>query len=744
MAEAMNTSQGLSLKINKVLNHLGLNDEIISYRRKCKLEEECNENVFFHTRSIRPMENFYFGSQWEGTTTDGINSDLDYVSLNNTIGVLTNSSDQVPDDTDYTFQMDKFTEQGYCCLRDISFCKESDLCKSLSPLFTKHHKPNTSYLMNSFYFRNGLCDKNEREGPAFYLKSPNKTELNYLKAFFCTAWPPTVSDTFLISQTKRVWPSDRLVEDVLKTRCFVVPKGSDNGPDSNIEWRLSFSFAERLLMFDLNIVQIRCYVLMKYVKITFLDTLPGCKGIISSYICKTALFHTVSQTPKYDWTEVNLFHNFNKCLCTLQKFVNEGNCPHFIMPMNNLLGHKLDKQKKENIAFELQRIIDSKGVTLFDIKIDKFGELLRDDNMQGSTEVIVNKQNELFYQLIEHLERKKSRYSTYLLKQNLESKANINWQSPHQGVLELDNNYSENIDIRNNKTCQRVKESFLRLRQLYDRTPRSMEERHCAIQVWKGIYSTLIGSLLSSADIKDGHQISDEALACLHLGMESTNVASTHLKLASIMFLIGNYDSTRIILDDISAKLDNTLIAHICQCKGIYKRNGKSLEFSQMLTKKTCLEIVKDNVADCVVYSSEEVNSCPKELQYEMYRTAFNKKPIVDIWSTEIAEFLYFASLPQLPFLYFMKYKLYKQLGMAEQASEAMIKLINPDFVNNMCKGHMDTILNLIGQCLEQEGKCQLALRIYYHSLKREPVYNAAKILICCNLVKQFNIRNTL
>ncbi|KAL4218476.1 hypothetical protein ACF0H5_023210 [Mactra antiquata] len=743
MAETLNTSQGLSIKINEVLNHLGLNDEIISYRRKCNLEIECNEKVFFHTRSCSPMEIFYFGSQSEGTTTDGINSDLDYVSLHNTIGVLTNSSDQVPEELIYTFQMDKFTDQGYCCLRDISFCEESDVCKSLSPLFTKHHKPNTSYLMNSFYFRDNVyCDKNEREGPSFYLKAPYKVEFNALNAFYCTAWPPTVSDTF--RQTKRTWPSDRLVEDILRTRCFVVPKGSDNGSDSDIEWRLSFSCAERLLMFDLNIVQIRCYVLMKYIKITFLDTLPDCKGIVSSYICKTALFHTVSQTHEYEWTEENLFQNFNKCLCTLRKFVDEENCPHFIMPMNNLLRHKLDKQKKENIALELQRIIESNGDTLFDIKIDKFGELLRDDVMKGSTEVIVKQQSELFYQLISSSGCNKLGYNAYLFEQNLESISICNWQSPHQAFFELDNNYSENIDVRNKETCQRVKESFLRLRQLYDKTPRSMNEMHCAIKVWEGIYSTLIGSLLSSAYIKDGHQISDEALGCLQLGMECTNVASTHLKLASIMFLTGNYDSTRSILDDISAKLDNTLIEHLCQCKGLFAGNGKSLEFSQMLTKKTCLEIVKENVADCVVYIPEEVSSCPKELQYEMYRTAFNKKPIADFWCAEIAHFLYFASLPQLPFFYFMKYKLYKQLGMTEQALECLIKLLNKDFERNLYKGHRGTISNLIGQCLEQEGDFNLALKAYYHSLKREPVYNAAKILICCNLVKQFNIRNTL
>ncbi|KAL4219125.1 hypothetical protein ACF0H5_021708 [Mactra antiquata] len=242
----------------------------------------------------------FFGSRSEGSTTPGLHSDLDSVMIPDKMVVITDNLDEIPEEMIYTFKMDKYTNKGYCLLRDISFDNYSFDCYLYGlSLFRKHHQRNSRYLKNTFRFLSDWHGKKPKiEGPAIYFRTAFDEDIIFLHAFYCSSWPREASNTFLYNQTARYWPSDQLVQDILQSRCFVVPKGSSDGQYSDIEWRLSFSYAERLLMFDLNCVHIRCYVLLKYVQATFLDNIPNCKGIVSSYICKTVLFHT--QTPKTD------------------------------------------------------------------------------------------------------------------------------------------------------------------------------------------------------------------------------------------------------------------------------------------------------------------------------------------------------------------------------------------------------------------------------------------------------------
>ncbi|KAL4218425.1 hypothetical protein ACF0H5_023160 [Mactra antiquata] len=738
MAQNKMSSQQLSLKINEVLDHVCVNNEIIRCRRNCYLQLECNRKVKYYTKHGVLYDCFYFGSQSEGTTTTGIHSDFDYVNIDNNIVVVTNDSDYVSENT-YTFKMDKFTNRGYCCIRDTSICKDSDMSYgNFKKSLKKHYRPNTSYLMNSFYVKDNLFGENpEREGPALYIRSPNNDEFNFIDGFYCTTWPSEVINTFCLNQTKRLWPSDRLVEDILKSRCFVVPKGRDNGPDSDIEWRLSFSFGERILMFDLNIVQIRCYVLMKYIKITFLDNVPNCKGIVSSYVCKTVLFHYVSQTPNCEWVEEKLIQNFNKCLCELRKYIDEENCPHFIMPMNNLLANKLDKTMSARLSMKLKEIIESNDHALYGIELDDFGELLKDEDISGK-EHAIRTQREQFFVLMTDNVGKELALDFYDINPNRPFMTSISQSNQTNTGREYKS--SENIGNNNIEIRRKIKMRFYWLQQLRHNTSESDERMHAAIDFFECTYSTLIGSLLASTDIQDNRSLSSEALQRLQQGLKYSDAASAHLKLASVSLLSGDLDSTNSLLDIIRNILDGKHIVNVCSCRDKWVLTQKNIETGiPQLLKLSYLEMRK-NAATCVTYLPEEIGSCPKELQYEMYRAVFAEKPEI-AWSSI---WIYLAQIPQLPFLYFLQYKLYKERGMTEQYLHAFGKLIGVLWNAELYSRHLDTILNLIGQCHEQEGQMDLALLSYYYSIQIEPVYNAAKFLICCNIVKQLRLQGRI
>jgi hypothetical protein len=175
----------------------------------------------------------------------------------------------------------------------------------------------------------------------------------------------------LDQQGEGQWPSAEMKQYCSIAGCFVVPVGCRG---SELEWRISTSLAERYLMLDLNITQIRSYVLMKMIKKTFID--PYFKEVVSSYMCKTVLFHCIANSDLNIWRENNLLSCLSQCLYLLFNNVINENCPHFIIPENNLMRGKISSVVKPCILHILNNIINGEGVALLGIKCDDLGSRL--------------------------------------------------------------------------------------------------------------------------------------------------------------------------------------------------------------------------------------------------------------------------------------------------------------------------------------------------------------------------------
>ncbi|KAL4219126.1 hypothetical protein ACF0H5_021709 [Mactra antiquata] len=396
------------------------------------------------------------------------------------------------------------------------------------------------------------------------------------------------------------------------------------------------------------------------------------------------------------------------------------------MPKNNLLTNKLDKTKRVSISAELHRIIASNGLALFDIKLDNFGESLKKDTSEDTVQDFIV-QGEIFYELLAHFQSFELQFLHNLFTKKCPTSI-------------LDATLIPCACERNNKVvCDTVRSCGKKLMQLYIRNLEPMSEQRFndALKVRLCMNKTLIGSLQVSMNIENKQDLSDEAFRWLILGMEYTKVASAHLKLTSILFLIGDLDSAKILWGDVEKKFKGSNVAHHCPCSrfSTMKLPIPTI-LRQILSKHSFVDVLRDNVAPCVVFLPEEINCCPKELQYEMYRSTFNKKPER---FDQFSMWRYFASIPQLPFLYFLEYKYYKSLGRMAECEQSFTNLSNISVSIELCLHHLDTISNLIGQCLEHEGLFDDALKLYYYSLLIEPLDNVARILICCNVNKQLN-----
>jgi tetratricopeptide (TPR) repeat protein len=95
----------------------------------------------------------------------------------------------------------------------------------------------------------------------------------------------------------------------------------------------------------------------------------------------------------------------------------------------------------------------------------------------------------------------------------------------------------------------------------------------------------------------------------------------------------------------------------------------------------------------------------------------------VDFWMD-------WAIVESLPFLYFLKYKVYRYLQRYQDQQQALSKLSNIIKTDKNLR-YRETALNILGQCMEHENRPKQALKCYLLSLQQRTRNNVANIHIC-------------
>ncbi|XP_045181449.2 uncharacterized protein LOC123540457 [Mercenaria mercenaria] len=484
------------------------------------------------------------------------------------------------------------------------------------------------------------------------------------------------------------------------TGCFLVPVGSKSGQNQETEWRISTSLADRCLMFDLNITQIRCYVLMKMILKTFIN--PQCDGVLSSFMCKTVLLYCVENTQSNVWVEHNLLACLNHCLLELHTCITQENCPHFITPENNLLAGKLSPQIRCRLLEILQKIIQSEGAALLEISIDDLGMrleekmntiLARPVYQHYKSPAAVHAQ--ISAKLLKHVARQLAiRHDFYLSKVMYNEK-----QIVHSRLL----------------VCTLAKR--------YAGNSLSSLEK-ATYKVVIPLLCSSLASAIASRDIGTNKTISQEAEDWFSAGLNS-DVSSGRLKFASALYCAGDFERAELILRNTEDIYDQDSVETVCTC-----RDGRVVVYRMEFFNRSNTgneELVKQITAFCVRFIPCEKNCVPKEMQYEMFRSTkeemLKRDKHRDSWMD-------WSVVDSLPYLYFLQYKTYGQLRRTAGKYMALANLIVCTLrgLNIM---HTETALNLLGQCLEQENRFAGAFKCYVRSLNICEKNNVAKIHIC-------------
>ena len=170
----------------------------------------------------------------------------------------------------------------------------------------------------------------------------NGKELDHVISLHCRDWP-SAQEEWLHRHRAFNWPSPELIKQISQGGCELVSVGSHLSNGSPLEWRISSSFAEKLLIRSFNIYQIQCYFLLKLI-LTFLIK-PLLPETLCSYHMKTVMLHIVESTDPEIWREDNLSNCFITCLQGLRMYLKADFLPQYFILTHNLLIPKITEKR---------------------------------------------------------------------------------------------------------------------------------------------------------------------------------------------------------------------------------------------------------------------------------------------------------------------------------------------------------------------------------------------------------------
>jgi len=238
------------------------------------------------------------------------------------------------------------------------------------------------------------------------------------------------------------------------------------------------------------------------------------------------------------------------------------------------------------------------------------------------------------------------------------------------------------------------------------------------------------------------HLASTAASICLHHGMQignriltwysaaiDTNVASTRLKLASMLYCKGDLQMAANVLEDVERRYDNTVQA-ICGCgrmDPLVRKPRK--EFTELLNEGDTDVLMTHKVAYCVRFLRQEVYCAPPILHFEMVRGVED-----DIQHRRSNErgWMNWAVVDARPFLHYLQYLTFRDLGLRHRQLQALRTLRESILEDSRQHQmfHFETAANLLAHCWEMEGWIDDALRLYLALQTNMPRNNAANMHI--------------
>ena len=151
------------------------------------------------------------------------------------------------------------------------------------------------------------------------------------------------------------WPSPDVISKIVNDGILFVAVGARQSDFEDLEWRMSFSLAEKKLICAMNHTQFLSYGLLKIFLKEVIDMEINIRGLFCSYFFKTSVFWEIAEST-IAWNRCTFLLHFMNCICRLLDWLNNSYCPNFFIPENNMFAGKIQGKNREILLNHLYKI----------------------------------------------------------------------------------------------------------------------------------------------------------------------------------------------------------------------------------------------------------------------------------------------------------------------------------------------------------------------------------------------------
>ncbi|XP_052248377.1 uncharacterized protein LOC127856299 isoform X2 [Dreissena polymorpha] len=724
--------------LSRVLDYVGVNADLIQFRRKIMLSYEREFTLIYNAFGSN-RRGYIFGSQIEGTTTIGMMSDRDQLQRFDLFRLFLDSENPhiLPHDHQVVIKVSTHVcASQYCVLTMIEPSTQARRFQPLDPYrdpfdivnFFKwdwtttdgmiHHK-GISVIQNQLPLIRMLT---ERHGPA-----QNIWNIDNIYACYCKSLPKQCKFIFERPRPGH-WPSGKTLKKAKKYGIFIVPQGPPKHTNIctydyfDYQWRISTNLTERLLMFSLDTVHLKAYVLIKMLRTELF--MPEYQNRLSTFHLKTALFFAVENTRPDVWREDNLINCVKYILVTFRRFLKRRNCPHFTIANVNLFDGKMERHEFQKLVNKLTFVMNSIRTKIEQLQMDNIGTMLNERSTTNSGQNIYCTNNSALFNYV----------------------CNIFQGGPHT----IDGFEFSGLSVSNRIAV--FEQEFMRF-EMYYRTPLNKYRTYDY-----GLHSFISGlaSFGASAYLEQktkgreyNHDGINKARQMFIQSLQS-DIIGYYMRYASFLFCNGDYDEACTYFDLIETKIEEdkktNLIYLLC--------HSPSEALTLQIAKQSYLKSVKQRFSVFVTFRQTEAMCVPEFLRCEMYRWRFGTNTSSDFRIPFYSNEDCICALIE-PYLYYIQYLTYRELHQERKRSDALEKILkfttnikfrrvvssNGDMFQSF--DHFDTSLNILGHCFELEQNFVLAWITYILSLRMLPQRNAAVLHIIRLLWQVYQLLRT-
>ena len=587
----------------------------------------------------------------------------------------------------------------------------------------------------------------------------------------CRSWP-IIATKWISRNRHHNWPPRSVIEQIKSLGVFLIPVGSQDSIEKDMEWKILFLLQERMLMSILNDTQYKCYIILKMINNDFLSC-HFKEPILVSYHLKTCLFYVIENTQDTLWKPERLLHCVHICLKHILQCVNNGNCPNYFIPRDNMFSRRIGGEVQTHLKNALLKLLACDVSFWYFPKITcgNLGPRLQAvcgtaDNVQTDQDLVPSRVR-LYLKLIKFLSHVKMRILFKCYNADIEECVRLHFQEAVQPLIKAD----EIIDHSKEQTkrafylvlpyvelslmsvllaTQREKQDgkgndqeLLNSDQDLAATQQEKQDKKGNDQELKNSDQDLIAKQQEKQDGKGNEQElvnSDQTLVLQLLKSKKWKEIglpiTARLKQATFLHMCGQINASLVVLRSLEQSMNPSMIS-VCGCQ--YHHTIVDPETTERIKHMTEPEFRKNMCVSCVAFLPTEERIIPGVLGYEMRRA----KVTTDADPTAISHFWYnWAVVDGKVLLYLILYLNYRKIVDHDSSSSVLasvpsdirrkkndvIRKLQGTIKDDPNLGHKETGLNILGWIYRQEGAEDEAESFFKESLEIQSAYNAANL----------------